>query len=126
MLKYNTLYQSLKKVSAEWHAGHVQWEYVWSYLKFYEDATVIYCSSSNNTNNLKWFSKENKEAFFYKGTYIINAHKIEINIPATIGNLNFDGEINANSLVLRLNNTSTNLKEFWDLYSIPDMLIQSF
>lgn len=41
MLKYNTLYQSLKKVSAEWHAGNVQWNFYWNYLMFFENGTVI-------------------------------------------------------------------------------------
>lgn len=42
-LQYKTLYQSLKKVYGEWHSGHVEWGYLWNYLKFYDDGTVIYC-----------------------------------------------------------------------------------
>lgn len=55
MLQYNKLYQSLKKVSAEWHAGHVQWAYCWNYFRFYEDGVFIYASIQGN--NIEDISK---------------------------------------------------------------------
>lgn len=48
MIYYNSLYQSLKKVSAEWHAGHIEWFYTWNYLKIYEDGVFIYASIAGN------------------------------------------------------------------------------
>lgn len=60
MLRYNTLYQSLKKVSAEWHAGSIQWNYNWNYIKFFHDNTFIYATINgddfNQINN--WFIKD--------------------------------------------------------------------
>jgi hypothetical protein len=52
MLKYNTLYQSLKKVSAEWHAGHIEWFYTWNYLKFFEDGIFISASIAGDDSSL--------------------------------------------------------------------------
>lgn len=124
MLKYNTLYQSLKKVSAEWHAGTVLWEYSWSYLKFYENGTVIYTSSIGKSDQLNWFSIENTEAVYYKGNFDIEKNqKLEMSIPAVIGTLKLDGIILENKLILRASNSEMKLSESWDEYSIPDIFI---
>lgn len=59
-LQYNKLYQSLKKVYGEWHAGHVEWGYHWYYLKFYEeDNTFIYSliDGDNPDKINRWFNK---------------------------------------------------------------------
>jgi hypothetical protein len=62
MLQYNKLYQSLKKISAEWHAGHVQWCYSWNYIKFFDDKTFVYGSIQGEDFNLinKNFTKGSK------------------------------------------------------------------
>ncbi len=124
MIKHNTLYQSLKKVSAEWHADTVVWKYLWKYIKFYKDGTVIYTSSIGKPNDLGWFSIDNTEAFYSKGNFIIErGNKLEINIPVAIGTLKFDGVIFENKLVLRASNNEMNFFENWDVYSIPDILV---
>ncbi len=124
MLQYNKLYQSLKKVSAEWHAGHVQWEYSWNYLKFYEDGTVIYVSSNGEPNRLNWFERRNKSAFFYTGNFNIQGNfKLEIQIPVQIGVLKLSGVITKNRLILRATNQEMKLYENWDEYLIPNILV---
>jgi hypothetical protein len=69
MLQYNKLYQSLKKVSAEWHAGNVLWDYSWEYLKFYEDGTVIYASIQGEDIEQinQWFNQSAE--YVSKGKY---------------------------------------------------------
>jgi hypothetical protein len=125
MIKYNTLYQSLKKVSAEWHAGTVLWEHSWNYLKFYEDGTVIYCSSNGNLKNInKWFDNENKDSHFSKGTYkIIRNNFIEIHLSAMIGSIKMDGVILDEKLILRSSNREMNLIESWDEFLISNEFI---
>lgn len=125
MLKYDTLYQSLKKVSAEWHAGNVLWEYSWNYLKFYEDGTVIYCASNGNIKNInEWFNIENKESPFSRGYYkIIKNNFIEIYLSAMIGSIKMDGLILMDKLILRSSNEEMNLIENWDEFLIPDIFI---
>ena len=124
MLQYNTTYQSLKKVTAEWHAGHLQWEYSWNYLKFYEDGSVMYCTTSNKPNELDWFHINNKEAFFYSGSFSIKTNSmLEIEIPVEIGVLNFDGLMSNNQLILRSTNSQMGINNIWDEYLIPNKLI---
>ena len=73
MLQYDTLYQSLKKVTAEWHAGHVQWQYSWLYFKFFDDGTFIYASySSDDFEKINsGFNKESVNTFHLRGNYCI-------------------------------------------------------
>ena len=118
MLQYNTIYQSLKKVSAEWHAGHVQWGYSWNYLKFYEDGTFIYCSSRGEPKDLSWFTRDNKEAVIYKGNYSVNNSKLSAKIIVSIGELEIDGIIISNNLILRTSNQKMNSYENWDEYKV--------
>lgn len=124
MIKYNTLYQSLKKVSAEWHAGHVQWQYSWNYLKFYENGSVIYVSSTGKPNEMDWLNAGNKNAFLYTGNFKLqNDFKLEIEIPVHIGLLKLDGAVLENKLILRSFNQEMNLYENWDEYLIPNIFI---
>jgi hypothetical protein len=69
MLKYNTLYQSLKKVSAEWHAGSVQWSFSWDYIKFFENNNFIYATiNGDNVDQINtWFNQEAQDITI--GTY---------------------------------------------------------
>lgn len=78
MLQYNKIYQSLKKVSAEWHAGHVQWEYYWDYLKFYEDGMVIQASiTSDNFEKINLnFNKNNSN--IEKGKFKLSDKEIKL------------------------------------------------
>ena len=78
MLQYNKIYQSLKKVSAEWHAGHVQWEYYWDYLKFYEDGTVIRASiASDNFEKINLNFKKNNPNID-KGKFEVSEKEIKL------------------------------------------------
>jgi hypothetical protein len=119
MLKYNTLYQSLKKVSAEWHAGHVQWGFAWDYLKFYEDGTVISCYSNGDTDNIdKWFNKDNSESPFSKGTFELKSNAtLEIKLS---GSLQMDGNAMNRYLILRSFNPELKQGEKWDYYTVVD------
>jgi hypothetical protein len=118
MLHYNRLYQSLKKVSAEWHAGHVEYYFYWDYLRFYSNGTVISCNNnSDNINDLNWFQLENTHSNFNKGTFSINNNKLEIQIPVDLGLIKSIGEINKNSLILLSKNEAVNF-ECWNFYNV--------
>lgn len=120
MIKYNQLYQSLKKVHGEWHAGHVEWGYIWNYLKFYNDGTVIYCSSTDHDfiKINSWFNKDKKDVFLYKGQFRIeNGFRIFLNIPVSIGQLEMDGGIQGNSIILKSTNKELNHIDNWDEYT---------
>ena len=116
-LQYNTVYQSLKKVSAEWHAGHVEWSYSYNYLKFYSDGTFLYVKSNDDIESLKdWF---NIDVFSGpKGKFTFDYNRIEANIPASIGTLYLDGCAYENKLIIREYNKDTNLYEYWDEYNV--------
>jgi hypothetical protein len=117
MLQYNKLYQSLKKVSAEWHSGHVQWGYYWDFLKFYKDGKVISCNNSNNDIQKinSWFSIENNDAYFNRGIYTIKDNKISITISVAVGQLVYEGEIQNDGIVLHVQNTVTKYSN-WDFF----------
>ncbi|KKT72092.1 MAG: hypothetical protein A2281_11130 [Bacteroidetes bacterium RIFOXYA12_FULL_38_20] len=118
-LQYNKLYQSLKKVSGEWHAGHFEWYFYWDFLKFYENGIVISCN--NNKDDLNdindWFNVENEKAFFNKGTYLIKGNSIEINISVAVGSIKYYGEISNNYLIVSTINESVGYKniDFFEL-----------
>ena len=78
MIQYDKLYQSLKKVSAEWHAGHVEWGYSWFYLKFYEDGIVIktYLNGEDENEINAWFNPSAEGVI--KGKYLIDNDRIFI------------------------------------------------
>lgn len=117
MIKYNKLYQSLKKVSAEWHAGHVEWGYTWNYLKFYESGIVISVPSNGDIEKInEWFTLENFTGS--KGTFTIKGNRIDADIPIAIGKLHLDGCVFEESLILRSTNKEMNLYENWDEYKV--------
>ncbi len=120
MLQYNKLYQSLKKVHGEWHAGHVEWGYSWNYLKFYEDGTVIYCSTGDRHDLInQWFNKENSGTPFSRGQFVINQNNtIELTIKTMLGSITMDGNILQTKLILRKTNHEVKRGESWDLYSM--------
>lgn len=99
MLQYNKLYQSLKKVGGEWHAGHFQWYYYWNYIKFYEDGTLIYCASSEDDFDdiNKWFSKSNENVS--KGKHHVSIDKIKLDIQEAL----IDGFISNDTILLKEN-----------------------
>jgi len=111
MLKYNTLYQSLKKVSAEWHAGHVQWEYSWFYFKFFDDGTFIYAlySSDNFEKINSGFNKESDNSSHMKGKYYI-----EKNIYLK---LQFNNGVEVMGALTDTDKIIINGKLAWELYS---------
>jgi hypothetical protein len=69
MIKFNCIYQSLKKVSGEWHAGHYEWMYIWNYCQFFEDGRMAYYTfSSEDTDAIKkWFVSDDNNGV--RGTY---------------------------------------------------------
>jgi hypothetical protein len=95
MLKYNILYLSLKKVSAEWHAGTPQWEYYWYVIKFYKNGTLIYAKTTEKGLESidDWFIMENLhitnghyEYFPEKGNLKINLDDVSLNANITYEN----------------------------------------
>jgi len=109
MLEYNKLYQSLKKVSAEWHAGNVQWGYYWDYLKFFGDGTVIEASINSedferiNSNFIKGSTT------ITHGQFTLNRTHISLEFDKTI----LSGELaNDNKIILRKSDLS------WEIYSL--------
>jgi len=120
MLQYNKLYQSLKKVGGEWHAGHFQWHYYWNYIKFYEDGSVIYCGtpSEDFVNINSWFNKENEN--IYIGKYnIAKNDDISIEIPVTIGHITLEGGIYPTAIIVKSKNPKIQY-ELLDSYEIRD------
>ena len=81
MLQYDKLYQSLKKVTRDWHAGHLEWSYCWYYLKFYENGIVIksLIGSDNISVINNWFKPGATNAII--GNYkFISRSSLEIRI----------------------------------------------
>mgnify|MGYP001291924795 FL=1 len=111
MIQYNTLYQSLKKVSAEWHAGTVLWEYSWFYLKFFEDGSFInalYTGDDFEKIN-SGFNKEFAESFPSRGKYIIEKNsKIK---------LLFNNGIEVRGAITDADKIIINGKLAWELYT---------
>lgn len=118
-LQNGVLYQSLKKVTGEWHAGHLQWRIYFDYLRFYYDGEVIFCSDQcNDVNEIKnWFYISNQKAFFSTGKYTIKDSKIEIVINTTVGTLKYVGEINNENIILKTSNNESNFSQ-WDLFTM--------
>jgi hypothetical protein len=112
MLKYNKLYQSLKKVSAEWHAGHLQWHYYWNYIIFFDDGSLIEASINNDDfQNIKLnFTKNNQNVTH--GNYIFDEREIIIQL----NEITFKGSetLEGNIVIQFLNNLN------WDKYYIID------
>ncbi|MEO6904692.1 MAG: hypothetical protein ABI315_16310 [Bacteroidia bacterium] len=112
MLKYNTLYQSLKKISVEWHASIPQWEYYWYVFKFFEDGTFIYSrTTEKGLENIKsWFTKENIN--ITKGLFEYNLLKENLKI-----NLN---DVSLYASITFENNLLLEGKLAWDMFSPID------
>lgn len=124
MMKFGKLYQSLKHVSAEWHAGNVQWSYCWDYLRFYEDGLVISCYSNGDIEEIeRWFRADNSNVPYSKGEFKIgNNQVIEITLPALIGSIEMDGSVFSDYIILRSFNKEMRQGERWDRYSLVDSL----
>jgi hypothetical protein len=101
MLQYNKLYQSLKKVGGEWHAGHFQWYYYWNYIKFFEDGTLIEASiNSEDFNNIQLnFTPDNQNISHGKYTYDGKELIIELNKTTLKGGETLEGNIVIQSLI---------------------------
>ena len=121
MLQYNKLYQSLKKVSAEWHAGHVQWDFCWDYLKFYKDGIVInaYTPTDKVSEINVWLDIKNTKGEFPIGKFTILENKISIELESSNSTVKIDGVIINDTLILRKTN-SFNHTENWDYYGLVD------
>lgn len=113
MIKYNKLYQSLKKVSAEWHAGHVQVTYYWNYIKFFEDGTVI--EASINSDNLSKISSTFKKDSpnITLGSFSYDGKEIKI----TLNGSSFNGGLTLENNILLQNQKNLS----WDLYSVTEV-----
>lgn len=97
MIKYNTLYQSLKKVSAEWHAGHIDWFYTWNYLKFYEDGVFIYASIAGNDTKVINESFEKGALNITHGKF--NLQKMHL-LKLAFDNIEVNGAINNDASII--------------------------
>jgi hypothetical protein len=108
MLQYDKLYQSLKKVSGDWHAGHLQWGYCWYYLKFFADGTVMraYLDGDNATLINNWLVKGAEN--IATGTYISKGLNFEISYPTYVAKGTFT---RSNSFLLFAN-------DYWDEYTL--------
>lgn len=112
MLKYNTLYQSLKKVSAEWHAGHVQWQYSWYYIKFFNDGRFIYALfvSDDFEKINTGFNENSTNEDFSSGVFkITNDYLIT---------LNFENNIEIRGAIIDNDKIILNGKLSWELYTV--------
>ncbi|MBI3133320.1 MAG: hypothetical protein HYZ14_01485 [Bacteroidetes bacterium] len=108
MIQYEKLYQSLKKISAEWHAGHVEWQYCWDYIKFFADGTFIQASILGDSFDKINTSFNKESANVTHGTFVLEkGRNINLNFGATQinGAINNDGSIIINGRLA------------WDLYT---------
>jgi hypothetical protein len=70
-----------------------------SYLRFYENGTVIEVSSTGTPEQIKsWFNSDNKNVSI--GNYEINGGKINLSVKSTVGSVDYWGDITINELVL--------------------------
>lgn len=108
-LKYNTIYQSLKKVSAEWHAAIPQWEYYWYVFKFYENGSFIYSKTTEKgiENINEWFTIDNLH--ITKGHYEYDDQKEGLKI-------NFN-DVSLNASMTFDNNILLEGKLAWDMFT---------
>ncbi|MBN4072961.1 hypothetical protein JYT74_02855 [Crocinitomix catalasitica] len=74
MLQYGKLYQSLKKVSGEWHQSGVHWEHIWFYYRFFENNTLIFTSVGSEDHKAinSWFDKDYSDGV--TGTFDIKSN----------------------------------------------------
>ena len=109
MLQYNTTYQSLKKVTAEWHASIAQWEYYWYLFKFFPDGTYIYSRVTERelASINDWFTKENNH--LTTGIFEYHHQKGSLNI--------FFKEVSLNASVTYQNKLLLEGKMGWDMFS---------
>lgn len=112
MLEYNKLYQSLKKISADWHAGHIQWQYYWNYFMFFSDGTLIEATiASEDFKKIKLnFSKKNDALNHFQYTW--NEKEFDIHLDGAILH---GGLTSENKLILQSDKTLV-----WDIYSPID------
>ena len=112
MIQYNKLYQSLKKISAEWHAGNVLWEYSWNYIKFFEDNTFIYSSIRGNNIELigKWFNQDAENVI--RGKYLLKSNS-QLSLEFESGKSTLAGFTNDGDILVEGIQT-------WELFSPVD------
>jgi hypothetical protein len=117
MLQYDKLYQSLKKVSGDWHAGHLQWDFAWDYLRFYTNGVVISCQSNDDVESIgRWFQLPNENKFITTGSFVcLPGGIVEIEYTSAFGDVKIDGQIMHNSLIVR---THQNSSIYWDYFQI--------
>ena len=116
MIQYNKLYQSLKKVTAEWHAGQVQWSYSWVYLRFNENGTCIlgYIGDEEPASINNWFNEKHSNAS--KGTFNLTNNTITINFNSKVKN---EGQVQGDKIILR---TSSDINPVgtWELFTLVE------
>ena len=116
MLHYNKLYQSLKKVNGEWHAGHVEWGYTWIYLKFFEKGTCIlgYIGDEKAESINTWFTENHPDSSI--GTFNLKNDSISINFNLNVKN---EGQIQGDKIILhsvsKINPVGT-----WDIFTLVE------
>ncbi len=123
MLQYDQLYQSLKKVSAEWHAGTLQWRFVWDYLKFYDTGEFIICSSSDNLDSVRnWLHLHKENPGIISGTYNIDQNNgISATYETLLDKFKMDGVcLEDGSIILRTSGSNLIVGEQWEYYSLQN------
>lgn len=107
MLYYNNkLYQSLKKVSGNWHSGHVEWFFVWNYFKFFDDGVFITASIAGDE------TEEITDAFV-KGA--LNVTHGKFNVDGRLLTLSFEGGVNINAYINNDRSIVIDGKLGWDI-----------
>ena len=83
MIQYNKLYQSLKKISAEWHGGHAVWKYYWSYFIFTENGNCynFHSIDENPQNTLENF--KTKKSDMVEGKYSFKDGVLEMKFDSS-------------------------------------------
>jgi hypothetical protein len=70
-----------------------------SYLRFYENGTVIDVTSTGTPEQIKsWFNSNNEDISI--GNYEISGGKINFSVKSTVGSVDYKGDITKNGLLL--------------------------
>lgn len=107
MLVCDTIYRSLKSVSGAWHAGHVDWFYCWTYLRFWQDGVFVMATIAGNDSDQINASLQRQGPNTTHGTFSLNERALT---------LYFDDNIKVSAYINNDRSIVVDGKLGWDLF----------